>query len=124
MLIIDYPVLAKYKLVAISPINSAGYFGIAITRVTDINNNNVYIVNRGTTLTYNDIHSDLNMVKYLCPGHFSEAIKFTKKVIEHYKVVNLGFTGHSLGGSIAQALVVYFDGNSRKRYSYKCVTNF
>ena len=58
-----FPILEKYKLVATSSEvgNKDGYYGIAVAYIEDEEVQGIYVINRGTTFTYSDISSDLEM---------------------------------------------------------------
>ncbi|KEI34602.1 hypothetical protein FRA_50c14720 [Francisella sp. W12-1067] len=119
-----YPVLAKYKLVATSldlvsktQSNFFGtapsYYAIVVANVNDKENKGIYIINRGTDKAW-DYWSDLKMGHgKLIPSaeiipHMIAGINFTQEVLAQYQVRSIGFSGHSLGGSIAQIQSIRF----------------
>ena len=106
------PILAKYKLVAISPSNSVDYFGIAIAKECDSKNKGIYVINRGTDTPENWITDARMALQHLIPMNTltfctKAGIKFAEGIIDD-NVEHVGFAGHSLGGSITQAQTVYF----------------
>ncbi|AIT09656.1 hypothetical protein LO80_06555 [Candidatus Francisella endociliophora] len=118
------PVLAKYKLVAVSPSSSDGYFSIAIANKDDNKNRGIYIITRGSDNTPNYL-SDIKMSVSSLPAIFNEAISFTKSILaSNDNVKYLGFSGHSLGGSVSQAQVVYFEAEKDKKYTISPSKNF
>jgi hypothetical protein len=116
------PILAKYKLVAVSTANSANYFGIAVAHANDDSNSGIYVVNRGTTYsTWNAIWCDVFSSDFIDMGvlgkvmpvtivsdHAKAGIEFANDLLKHKIISNIGFTGHSLGGSVAQNQAVYY----------------
>ncbi|AIT08781.1 hypothetical protein LO80_01510 [Candidatus Francisella endociliophora] len=122
------PILESYKLVATSSEvgNKDGYYGIAVAYVEDEEIKGIYVINRGTTITVNDISSDLEMtlaksfpvtrvVKHCVAG-----IDFAKHLKEKYKDPFMAFTGHSLGGSVTQIQSVYFSDSMAPIGQSKC----
>ncbi|MBK2283502.1 hypothetical protein IBE48_07650, partial [Francisella philomiragia] len=106
------PVLAKYKLVAVSPSNSVDYFGIAIAKECDTKNKGIYIINRGTATSENWITDTRMALQHLIPVNTltfctKAGIEFADSVIDD-NVEHVGFAGHSLGGSITQIQTLYF----------------
>ncbi|AJI54251.1 hypothetical protein [Francisella philomiragia] len=118
------PILAKYKLVATSPSSSDGYFSIAIAKECDTKNKGIYIITRGSDNVANYL-SDIKMAVSSLPAIFSEAITFVKTVLaSNDEVEYLGFSGHSLGGSVSQAQTVYFEAEKDKKYTLCQSKNF
>ena len=120
-----YPILDKYKLVATSKeydVNSAfssvDYYAIAVANMTDEHNKGIYIINRGTKL-FHDFIDDLMMgAGKLIPSprivpHMLQGIEFGNKILDSYRPLSIGFSGHSLGGAIAQIQTVKFVNNEQ-----------
>ncbi len=62
---------------------------------------------RGSDDIYDFIHHDLKMAHTEWPQAFSDALKFYKDMRQKYKnLKNLYFTGHSLGGGLAQLMAI------------------
>ncbi|KFJ43992.1 hypothetical protein IBE48_05510 [Francisella philomiragia] len=106
------PVLAKYKLVAVSSSNSVDYFGIAIAKECDTKNKGIYIINRGTATSENWITDTRMALQHLIPVNTltfctKAGVEFAESVIND-NVEHVGFAGHSLGGSITQIQTLYF----------------
>ena len=119
-----YQVLEKYKVVAISPSSSDGYFSIAVAKECDSKNKGIYIITRGSYNTPNYL-SDLKMYVKSLPSIFDESISFVKSVLSsNDEIEYLGFSGHSLGGSVSQAQAVYFEAEKNKNYSISKCINF
>ncbi|AIT09729.1 hypothetical protein LO80_06970 [Candidatus Francisella endociliophora] len=119
-----YPVLDKYKLVAVNPSSSDGYFSIAIANKNDGKNIGIYVITRGSYNMYNYL-SDIDMASSFLPGIFHEGISFVKSILaSNSNVKYLGFSGHSLGGSVSQAQTVYFEAEQDKKYTISKCKNF
>ncbi|AJI53792.1 hypothetical protein [Francisella philomiragia] len=117
-------ILSKYKLVATSSKlgNTCNYYGIAIAHAKDKDNKGIYVINRGTTYStfyeaYSDIFKsdiiDMGMLGKALPvtvvsDHAKAGLKFVDDLLKHKIISNIGFAGHSLGGSIAQNQAVYY----------------
>ncbi|MBK2267216.1 alpha/beta hydrolase family protein [Francisella philomiragia] len=119
-----YNVLKKYKLITTSSkyvvatqssfIGTApSYFAIVVAHKGDKDNKGVYVVNRGTDKPW-DYWADLRMGSgKLIPSsniipHMLVGINFTQTILDSYDLQSIGFTGHSLGGSISQIQTVRF----------------
>jgi hypothetical protein len=120
-----YPILDKYKLVATSKeydVNSAfsscDYYAIAVANMSDEHSKGIYIINRGTKL-YHDFVDDLMMgAGKLIPSpriipHMLQGIEFGNKILDTYRPLSIGFSGHSLGGAISQIQTVKFVNNEQ-----------
>ncbi len=119
-----HKILSKYKLVATSSKlgNACNYYGIAIAHAKDKDNKGIYVINRGTTYStfyeaYSDIFKsdiiDMGMLGKALPvtvvsDHAKAGLKFVDDLLKHKIISNIGFAGHSLGGSIAQNQAVYY----------------
>ena len=67
--------------------------------------NQIIIVFRGTDIDdLNDINADLQMVSKNIPNQIIDAKKFYKNIKNTFPNKKIIFTGHSLGGSIAQIM--------------------
>ena len=81
--------------------------------MSDYSSKGVYIINRGTK-SLHDFIDDLAMgAGKLIPSprivpHMIQGISFGNKILDRYRPLNIGFSGHSLGGSIAQIQTVSF----------------
>ncbi|QEO60024.1 hypothetical protein [Francisella marina] len=114
-----YNVLKKYKLITTSNSqlsNSVDYYSIVIAHAKDKSNSGVYVINRGTDSKHNLFVSDISMALSQSPEIFKIAINFVKDRVINEDISFIGFSGHSLGGSITQAQVVYFEGEKKKKY--------
>lgn len=101
---------------------SINYFGIAIAHAGDKKTRGIYIVNRGTAGTQDILVTDLGMAATrIIPyhtvvdhmragGYFAEFLldKAVQKEFLSSDIQHIGFSGHSLGGSITQIQAVYF----------------
>ncbi|AIT08855.1 hypothetical protein LO80_01915 [Candidatus Francisella endociliophora] len=125
-----YPILAKYKIVTTSSKlkNTVGYYGIAIANAKDSTNSGIYVINRGTrqdTLeaVYHDlVKSDVldmgilgkSMPVTIISEHAKAGIEFGEDLLKDNNLKYIGFSGHSLGGSITQMQAVYFADRASK----------
>lgn len=122
------PILESYKLVATSSEvgNKDGYYGIAVAYVEDEEIKGIYVINRGTTITVNDISSDLEMtlaksfpvtkvVKHCVAG-----VDFANHLKDKFDNPYMAFAGHSLGGSVTQIQSVYFSDSMAPIGQSKC----
>ena len=118
-------ILKKYKLVTTSSqfvsatqssfVGTApSYFAMVVAHAKDKENKGVYVINRGTIEGW-DFWSDLRMgAGKLIPSpnvipQLETGINFAQNFLDANKQVEyLNFSGHSLGGSIAQIQAVYF----------------
>ncbi|KFJ42870.1 hypothetical protein IBE48_04935 [Francisella philomiragia] len=113
-----YPILDKYKLVATSvefdvssTFSDISYFAIVVADKNDDENCGLYIINRGTDQPY-DFYDDFKMgAGKMIPSpkivpHMVQGINFANKVLDMYEPLSIGFSGHSLGGAIAQIQTV------------------
>ena len=136
-----FEVLQKYKLVSTSSsvnsnpkfkgsdsyvdFNENDYYAITVAYVGDERNQGVYVINRGTATVQNLGTSDLDMYLKKSPKIFDCGIAYPEFILrENPDIKNIGFSGHSLGGSITQAQVVCFDGLNDKNYSVSISKNF
>jgi hypothetical protein len=123
-----YPILEKYKLVATSSEvgNKDGYYGIAVAYIEDEKVQGIYVINRGTTLTASDISSDLEMSLAkafpvsLVVKHVVAGVNFAKHLKDKFDNPFIAFSGHSLGGSVAQLQSVYFTSSMAPIAQSKC----
>ena len=85
---------------------TSGFYGEAFLK-----NKTIVISYRGTEITEkSDIDSDRQMHNGQIPNQFADAYKFYKYIKSTYPNLKIVFTGHSLGGSLAQ-LMGYATGN-------------
>ena len=116
--------LEKYRLVEVSSrlLNSnqqaTGYYGIAVEAIANPGETHIY--NRGTeTASIQGFLQDFSSDIALASGEISDqadaGINFAEQILDksqdqeaNYNISSIGFGGHSLGGSLAQILSVYF----------------
>ncbi len=85
---------------------ASGFYGKAFLK-----NKTIVISYRGTEITEkSDIDNDRQMHNDQIPNQFADAYKFYKYIKSTYPNLKIVFTGHSLGGSLAQ-LMGYATGN-------------
>lgn len=79
---------------------TSGFYGEAFLK-----NKTIVISYRGTEITEkSDIDSDRQMHNGQMPNQFADAYKFYKYIKSTYPNLKIVFTGHSLGGSLAQLM--------------------
>lgn len=116
--------LEKYRLVEVSSrlLNSSqqatGYYGIAVEAIA--NPGEIYIYNRGTETSsiqgfLQDFTSDIALATGEITNQADAGVNFVEHLLDrsqdqelNYNLNSIGFGGHSLGGSLAQILSVYF----------------
>ena len=114
----------KYRLVEVSSrlLNSSqqatGYYGIAVEAIA--NPGEIYIYNRGTETSsiqgfLQDFTSDIALATGEITNQADAGVNFVEHLLDrsqdqelNYNLNSIGFGGHSLGGSLAQILSVYF----------------
>lgn len=84
----------------------SGYFGVAF-----IKGNDVVIAHRGTEFPTDigDAISDLQLALDFIPNQFTDAIVFINHIETLSNQTNISFTGHSLGGLLAQLSAAKFN---------------
>ncbi|WP_192483058.1 MULTISPECIES: hypothetical protein [Cysteiniphilum] len=81
-------------------VGGMGYYGIAINPVDD--KTSIAIVNKGTD-SVGDVISDVQMLIGNIADNMLAGVTFVDKIRDNLKPMTISTTGHSLGGSIAQA---------------------
>ncbi len=66
---------------------------------------------RGSDDIYDFFHHDLKIAHNEWPQVFEKAKSFYLEIMEENKIKNLSFTGHSLGGALAQLMAIYANKN-------------
>lgn len=107
----DYTIVDNYQQVIITGLTNAnGYYtDNGFTCAAYKNGNKIIISFRGTDPEVSDYLEDIAIIRNSIPAnYFHKAENFYNQIIEYYNVigedVEIEFTGHSLGGAIAQLM--------------------